>query len=497
MLGPKLKAVNDRMLDQLYDRTGGNTYLLRLILCSIFDHQASTISGRVHPVSMTSLPTEIVLSQPPWAYYLRSMARQIDGDPSCWLDLERLLDGGRIRIDEDPPHVLEVAGVAVRERGRLTIPETLVRDYLRQRYTPRRFGDLYVREGAWSEAFQRYGQVAPPERCRPSGIEDLVDAEEAVKHLSTALYREAIRGPDSVLRLFRNGCRYIMGFPEVTRWRLTDAGWEPIRKPLRGPREEPTFDLPDPSCLRAYRAILSGISLERPHPLVPVEPEQQSCIRVVRIATSHRDLHEVIIVGRPGVRNILSRAREQMSDRLIHDFLDAHGHAWDDKLADDRAKFQTEFTEITNEVVKLIGTEVRDIEGALRLTASLLRTKLHYKRVCISVIDPKRSATVPVVLEADTGAARGQGPEALQLPPRRPATLGDDLDHQARPAAGHARRDQRPEGQQQDRRRARDQGRRAHPAGRPAEPGRGDRPDRAGGRTWSHPHRGRRSLRLR
>ena len=35
VLGPKLKAVNDRMLDQLYDRTGGTLYLLRLILLDL------------------------------------------------------------------------------------------------------------------------------------------------------------------------------------------------------------------------------------------------------------------------------------------------------------------------------------------------------------------------------------------------------------------------------------------------------------------------------
>jgi signal transduction histidine kinase len=406
MLDPKLEPLNDRMLGHLYDRTGGNTYLLRLILWSIFDHEASTISAPFHPVSMTSLPTEIVLTQPPWTYYLRAMTRQIDGDPSCWLDLERLVDGGRILIGDGPPHVLELAGVAVRENGRFTIPETLVRDYLRQRYTPRRFGDLYVREGSWSEAFHRYDQVDLSERYRPSTIEDVPDAEEAVKHLSTSLYREVTRGPDAILRRFRDGCRYIMGFPEVTRWRLTDAGWAPIRETLRGLRNVPTFDQPDLSCIGEYRALLDGISLKGSHGLVPVDPAQESCLRVVRISTSHPDLHEVIIVGRPGERNILSRAREQMTARLIHDFLDAHGHAWDDKLADDRAKFQKEFTEIASEVVERLGTEIREVEGALKLAAVLLRTKLRYKRVCISVIDPKGVMTVPVVQEADPGLPR-------------------------------------------------------------------------------------------
>jgi signal transduction histidine kinase/PAS domain-containing protein len=403
LLGPIIKPLDDDMIGELYDRTGGNTYLLRLVLWSIFDHHASTAGPTFHPVSITCLPAEIVQSQPPWTYYLHSMTRLIDGDRGCWRDLERLLAGREIPVGNGAPHVLELAGVAVREDGRLTMPETLVRDYVQQRYTLRRFADLYVREAAWSKAFRRYDRLAPSERCRPSSIEDVADAEEAVKHLSTSLYRKATRGPDAVLRLFGDGCRYIMGFPEVTRWRLTDAGWEPIREPLRGSRKEPTFDQPDPNCVGEYRALLAGISPKGSFGLVTVDPAQQSCLLVVRVPTSHPDLHEVIIVGRPWARNILSRTREQMSVRLIHDFLAAHNHAWDDRHADNRAEFQKKFTEIASEVVKRLGTEIREMEGVLKLAAALLRTKLHYKRVCISVIDPKRVTTVPVVLDADPG----------------------------------------------------------------------------------------------
>ena len=152
--------------------------------------------------------------------------------------------------------------------------------------------------------------------------------------------------------------------------------------------------------------LLDGISLEelkKPFGPVTVVAAQESCLRIVRVPTSHPDLHEVIIVGRPGARNILTRAHEQMIDRLIKDFLAAHGHAWYAKNTEARVALQKEFTEIASEVVKRLGTEIRDMEGVLKLAASLLRTKLRYKRVCISVIDPKRVMTVPVVQEADPG----------------------------------------------------------------------------------------------
>jgi signal transduction histidine kinase/PAS domain-containing protein len=403
LLGPVIEPPAADLLDELYERTGGNTYLLRLVLWSIFDHYARTAGATFRPVSMTCLPADVVRGQPPWNYYLRSMTGPIDGDPSCWPDLERLIAGGEVPVGDDAPHILELVGVAVREDSRLTLPETLVRDYVRRRYTPRRFADLYVREASWNEAFPRYKRVEPSALCRLSSIEDVADAEEAVKHLGTSLYREATRGPDAVLRLFHDGCRYVMGFPEVTRWRFTDAGWESIWEPPRGSQKESTFDRPDPACTDDYRALLAGIDPGGQHGPVAVAPAQQSCLRVVRISTSHPDLHEVIVVGRPGARNILSRARDQMSDQLIHSFLAAHDHAWDDRHANDRANFQKKFTEIASEVVKRIGTEIRDMEGVLKLAGARLRAKLHYKRVCISVIDPMRVTTVPVVLDADPG----------------------------------------------------------------------------------------------
>ena len=263
---------------------------------------------------MKCLPAEVVRSQPPWNYYLRSMTGPIDSDPSCWRDLERLIGGGEVSVGGDAPHVLELVGVAVREDGRLTLSATLVRDYVRKRDTPRRFADLYLREASWSEAFPRYKRVEPAALCRPSSIEDVADAEEAVKYLGTFLYREATRGPEAVLRLFRDGCRYVMGFPEITRWRHTGAGWEATREPLRGPQKEPTFDWPDPACaaliVRCWPASPRGGRTSRWRSPRPNNPASGSSGSRHRTPTCTRSLSSA---GR-GPETSSPCAREQMSD---------------------------------------------------------------------------------------------------------------------------------------------------------------------------------------
>jgi signal transduction histidine kinase/GAF domain-containing protein len=397
LLGAIIDPLNDQFIGELYNRTGGNPYLLRLVLWSIFDYRASAVSPTFDPSSLLHLPAELILSQPQWDHYLHWITRLIDSDSSCWVDLERLLACGESSVRSNAPHLLELAGVAVREQGRFILPKTLVGDFVRQRYTQRRFADLYAREAAWDEAFQRYAQLAPPERCRPSGIEDVTDAEEVVKNLGISMYREATSSPDTVLRLFYDGCRNVLGFSEVTRWRCTDLEWEPVREP----RNAPASDEPEPSCLGEYRALLSEVSRKTPYGLLKIDPAQQACILAVNVPESQDDAREVIVVGRPWARSILSRAREELSKRLILDFVAAYSHAWDHQHATERERLQKKFTEIASEIVKRLGTEIGDMGGALRRAAELLRTELRYKRVCVSVMDPKGETTLPVVLEAD------------------------------------------------------------------------------------------------
>src|SRR5437763_10017065 len=94
-------------------------------------------------------------------------------------------------------------------------------------YDSRRFGDLYASLGRWEDAFSRYADLLPEERVRPTGTDDRAELEATIGNLCSSLYesvaseegRKIDAAPiDVIRRRFAKGCRYIMGFHEITFW---------------------------------------------------------------------------------------------------------------------------------------------------------------------------------------------------------------------------------------------------------------------------------------
>ena len=62
-------------------------------------------------------------------------------------------------------------------------------------------------------------------------MEDVSDADGVITKLCTSLYQRATLGTDKVLELFCEGCRIVLGFTEVTRWRCVER--DPVVKQRR------------------------------------------------------------------------------------------------------------------------------------------------------------------------------------------------------------------------------------------------------------------------
>lgn len=392
---PWRRAFEELELDRLYRRTGGNTYFFRLLLWSRFDRAALS-----QPDGPGPSPAEVVAGADIECdgelagYYFRYISRHIDADPACWPALERLVEAGEADAPGTRPHPLELAGVAVREAGRLRIPDTLVRDYIMRHYSRRRFADLYARKGEWSQAFRRYRRVDRTERVRPTDLEDLVDAEGAVKDLRMSLYREAVRGPQSVLRLFCRGCRLVLGFREVTRWRHVDGAWSPAHSaPFNRPSAEAD-----------YAPLLARVAAEGHRGRVALDDSARFSVVAVRVGSLHPSISELILVGRPGRRDILSKARERMTDELADDFQVAYSHALDGRRLRDRQSYLGEFARIASKIVYSLGSDITDSRTALQLAARRLRElgdgRL-YSRVVLSVLDASGRKVIPVALNYD------------------------------------------------------------------------------------------------
>ena len=300
VIGRFVEPPTDEELAQIYLRTGGNTHFLRLILWSLFDRRAGDFDSELRPVRIGEDSDEKVAANIRWNSRLRYVLGLVESEPECWRQLEQLINDREVACAGALPHPFELIGIAVRKGDKLVPASTLCDTFLRQYYTDRRFADYYAHAGMWHEAFPRYRNIERSRRIRPTTADDVVETADLVKTLRTALYHEALEGPENVLELFANGCRDLLGFHEVTRWKSGD-GWQ--SQP--GGR----FNTPGAG-LANYLPILNA------RPAGPGElgrlelgdPEAQYVL-AARLPSLYPEARDVVIVGLPGDATILSRSR--------------------------------------------------------------------------------------------------------------------------------------------------------------------------------------------
>ncbi len=108
----------------LWEITGGSVYLLRLLLAGVQESRARRPDCDDAPVSISEITGFPGFTGIPGVYWMHVFAyaiQLIDRDPPCWIDLERLIRGEDVAvpISSGPPGPLELAGVALRNNGRL------------------------------------------------------------------------------------------------------------------------------------------------------------------------------------------------------------------------------------------------------------------------------------------------------------------------------------------------------------------------------------------
>ena len=147
------------------------------------------------------------------------LVRLITLQPDRWWRLEDLIHGRPIHAaaESDGPDELELAGLARREGDELRLGKTPVHECLTRYFNAHRIADLYASENHWQEG--GFGHALPfasgKGGSRPVSLDDVNDAENAVKDLSLSLFHEAVSAPGSAATLerFAEGCVYLLGFP--------------------------------------------------------------------------------------------------------------------------------------------------------------------------------------------------------------------------------------------------------------------------------------------
>jgi len=127
-LGLTLDDPDHTFFRELWRRTGGSGYLLRLLFWAAFESWAIRRVPKPDRVRLSDIPDRILFSRAPWTYgpgYFRKMTRLVANSPSCWDRLRALKNRGIIEVHRSEPEHLELAGIAVRSESQLRFASPL------------------------------------------------------------------------------------------------------------------------------------------------------------------------------------------------------------------------------------------------------------------------------------------------------------------------------------------------------------------------------------
>ena len=323
-------------------------------------------------------------------------AKTIERVPRALDELCALINANENGIDcSGNPSELELAGLAVRSRGRLCFASEMVESFVRKHYDARRLGDLHGQQGNWGRALRYYRNTSIDRRFRPCGADDRIQTSIVIKSLAAALHFTATRQHDpprelddqidaqrkklaQVKRLFRLGCKFALGFSNVSFWsrrQAEGAEWEQIDlRPL------------GPGATEHMRKVLKSSDLGN---LGWQETAPEPLAVLPSLRPDYRDA--VVILTDSQYRADISKERSNLLKELVDQFAIAYHHSIANFGIAWRLKVQASHLKIAEEVVNTLGDAACDPHAVLQKAGDSL-LGLGYKRVVFALVDSARKA---------------------------------------------------------------------------------------------------------
>lgn len=374
----------EEIQSHFWQRTGGNTYLVRPLIVEVVEKAAR--NGEVitdHALTMKDferMPGSKHIPGNYWTQLCRHATRIVAWDPDCWPTLRQLINEGRVIVEDQKPTQLEWAGIAVREGDYLKFASEMMENYARRHYTDLHWGDLYGRNGRWTEAFNCYEQLTAEERRRPLSADDRTETGKNVSAFGRALF--SLRTVDEVRSLFARGCRNLLGFGEITFWRYEkEQGWQ--FRQLNGSEATPSEALAS----QVEKILGKPEAIEGDFFCIPAE--WNDFVVAARLESSSTDYVSAVVVSDLNDRITIFHERRRLLKSLLQQFIEAHNHAAKVQKTEHRLANRDLQMDLLNSIFKAIGSQVTDVDGVLRLAAGRLFS-LGYKRVLFCLIDPER-----------------------------------------------------------------------------------------------------------
>lgn len=383
----------EKVAKYLWERTGGNIYILRMLLWALVERSGKLNKRISDPVTIDELNRDIEFESIPFIYganIRRHTIYLIAREPDAWIDLEELLNGRTVNIrpGNDAPGALELAALAIREGNVLRFASPIMRQLAQDHFGNRRLGDLYARNGQWDRAFEYYARMDPEDRVRPASTNDRGNVQATATALAAALYAEATEGPEKVKALFTNGCKYVLGFQNVTYWKW-DNDWKPQDQTDKQIALEPSSLLP----ILPFRP--TGES-----EIPPVIDSWNQYVLAAVFPSLPPAGYEALIVGDYQKEYVLSRERKRIVTDLLEDFLEAYNHAVSVERTKRRLERRDKHIAIINSILDALGRSVLNVRNAIAVAANGLRD-LGYRRAHFCIVDSRKERIIGILDDSD------------------------------------------------------------------------------------------------
>jgi hypothetical protein len=372
-------SFEERISETLWYETGGSDSLLAWIFWVLLERalhgDVVSTSQPVNRESIEAIAAELAAKGMRGANPFILADRLLSREPACWLDLAALAEGKDVPAPPDPvPGPLEISGVAVRMNDRLHPASPMMAHFLRRHYTTRRLADFYGRIGDWDTAFRFYGSNTD-QPVRPLDPTDR--AEVATNVVAFRNYLNSMQSDIAQLpSVFANGCRYLLGFREVTFWeRASTRGWLLQRLNSIGllPELEPRV-----------RALLPDEDQVCRGEWQIGEPETPFCI-IWCLETEREDRELAVVLGDMTERRAISKEQREFALSLLQDYARAHEKAVE--LERERSRKTTQ-EEYSNTIRLLLSDALASPSHVLLSRAAERLRRLRYKRVLFSRVSP-------------------------------------------------------------------------------------------------------------
>lgn len=371
----------------LFIHTRGNAHIARAVLWASQERLARIHDATDQKVSTEQFSEFLQDFPTPEACCLDAFTqttRVIAASSESWCELQDILEGRTVpALEGSAPHVLELAGLAIRNNGRLEFASPVMERFVVSHYDLCRLGDLHAVHGNWVEAFRLYSGINPSHQVRPNGAADLPRLTLVIKAFIANLHTLATqRGIDERAKLealktfFSEGCRLVLGVSEVTYWKYS-GGWE----------SQPNQSI-DPEVRKLAIGVLDDTDRAQTGWQKVTGPAAKRAACAI-LPSIHKDKNNAVVVSDSRQTVAISRERGEFLHELLDQFTNAYDHITANWRLSRRLDARQKHLEIATKIVSTIGETIHNPDEALKLAGDEL-LKLGYRRIMFAVVDPRR-----------------------------------------------------------------------------------------------------------